>query len=193
MKTLRMLAAIALVASAARAEQEVSVVLQGGAARYNQSLSSTDTGAAYGARLGLIPTPFVGVELGYIGSMNDIDKTIGTTNFSSSLTTNEGYGDVRINVLPGPVMPYVFGGLGYVWVNGAGASGIPNSNTGALPFGGGLEANIINRTFKIGARYQYNYMFNRIYTGNNATVVAHQQGGNADFWTATVDLGASFK
>jgi len=55
-KLLVALAAAALVVPAtAMAESEFSIVVQGGAAKYNQSMSGTDTGAAYGARLGMLP------------------------------------------------------------------------------------------------------------------------------------------
>jgi len=108
---------------------------------------------------------------------------------ASTLKTNEGYGDVRLNILPGEVTPYVFGGYGYTWVNGSAASGVPNSSTHTLPFGGGLEADI--GAFKLGGRFQYNYLFSNINTGGNTVSV--NKGGNSDFWTATVDLGASFR
>jgi opacity protein-like surface antigen len=190
-KLLTAAAAAALVLpAAARADSEFSIVLEGGAAKYNQSLSGSDTGGAYGARLGLMPTPMLGIELGYLGTMNNISADVSNGNTAAStLKTNEGYGDVRLNILPGSVTPYVFGGYGYTWVNGAAASGIPNSSTSTLPFGGGLEANV--GAFKIGGRFQYNYLFNSINTGGNTVSV--NKGGNTDFWSATIDLGASFR
>ncbi|TMA85900.1 MAG: porin family protein [Deltaproteobacteria bacterium] len=175
--------------AAAKADSEFSIVLQGGAAKYNQSLSGSDVGAAYGARLGIMPTPMLGVEVGYLGSQNNINESLNQGRLASTLKTNEGYGDVRLNILPGEVTPYVFGGYGYTWVNGAEASGIRNSSTHTLPFGGGLEANI--GAFKLGGRFQYNYLFSDINTGSNTVSV--NKGGNSDFWTATVDLGASFR
>jgi hypothetical protein len=182
-------AAALVVPAAAFADSEFSIVAQGGAAKYNQSLSGSDVGAAYGARLGFLPTPMLGVEVGYLGSQNNINQSLSTGSISSTLKTNEGYGDVRLNILPGSVTPYVFGGYGYTWVSGASATGVPNSSTSTLPFGGGLEANI--GAFKLGGRFQYNYLFNSINTGGSSVSV--NKGGNSDFWTATVDLGASFR
>jgi hypothetical protein len=195
-KVLLALAAIALVAPAAMAESEVSVVLEGGASHYNQSLASgSDTGAAYGARLGLMPTPQLGVEIGYLGTQNNINATLSSGALSSTLKTNEGYADVRLNIIPLVVTPYVFGGYGYTWVNGAAASGIPNASTSTLPFGAGVESDI--GAFKIGGRFQYNYLFSSINTGSTAggapTAVGVNKGGNSDFWGITVDLGASFR
>lgn len=189
-KLLFAVAAAALVAPAAAfADSEFSVVLQGGAAKYNQSLSGSDVGAAYGARLGFLPTPMLGLELGYLGSQNNVNESLSEGRQASTLRTNEGYADVRLNILPGAVTPYVFGGYGLTWVNGAAASGVPNSSTSTLPFGAGLEANI--GAFKVGGRFQYNYLFSSINTGS--TAVSVNKGGNSDFWSATVDLGASFR
>ncbi len=195
-KLLVAVAAVALAAPATLADSEFSVVLQGGASHYTQSLSSgSDTGAAYGARLGILPTPMLGIEVGYLGTQNNINESISSGRLASTLRTNEGYGDVRLNILPGGFTPYVFGGYGLTWVNGAAASGIPNSSTSTLPFGAGVEANI-GDTFKLGGRFQYNYLFNRIYTGSNGgtpTSVGVDKGGNSDFWGVTLDLGASFR
>lgn len=197
MKKLTMvLCGLAIAAPAAMAETEFSVVLQGGASHYNQSLASgSDTGAAYGARFGLLPTPQLGVELGYLGTQNNINQSLSSGTFSSTLKTNEGYADVRLNIIPLVVTPYIFGGYGYTWVNGAAASGIPNRSTSTLPFGAGLEADI--GSFKIGGRFQYNYLFSSINTGSNGngspTSVGVNKGGNSDFWGVTVDIGASFR
>jgi len=189
-RLLVVLAAAVLVApAAAMADSEFSIVVQGGATKYNQSLSGSDVGAAYGARLGVLPTPMLGLELGYLGTQNNINESLSQGRVASTLKTNEGYADVRLNILPGDLTPYVFGGYGYTWVNGAQASGVPNSSTSTLPFGAGLEGNV--GQFKLGGRFQYNYLFSNINTGSNTVSV--NKGGNSDFWSATVDLGASFR
>ncbi|HEY6912845.1 MAG TPA: outer membrane beta-barrel protein [Myxococcales bacterium] len=195
MKTLFIAAAAAVLAvpAAAMADSEFSIVLQGGASHYNQSLSGSDTGAAYGARLGFLPTPMLGLELGYLGTQNNIQASLDQGREASTLKTNEGYADIRLNILPGAVTPYVFGGYGLTWVNGAAASGVPNTSTSTLPFGAGLEGNI--GAFKLGGRFQYNYLFSSINTGTSASggTVSVNKGGNSDFWGVTVDLGASFR
>jgi len=188
-------AAAALIAPAAAfADSEFSIVLQGGAAKYNQSLSGSDTGAAYGARLGFLPTPMLGLELGYLGTQNNINESLTEGRVASTLKTNEGFADVRLNILPGAFTPYVFGGYGLTWVSGAAASGVPNKTANTLPFGGGVEGNV--GAFKLGGRFQYNYLFDKINTGtSNGTVTGADvdKGGNSDFWSVTVDLGASFR
>ena len=178
----------------AMADSEFSVVLQGGGTKYNQALSSgSDLGVAYGARLGILPTPMLGIELGYLGSQNNVKESLDLGRSASTIKTNEGYGDLRLNVLPGAFTPYVFGGYGITWVNGGQASGIPNRSVNTLPFGGGIETNIGD--FKLGGRFQYNYLFNKIYTGNSAAggVASVDKSGNADFYNVSIDLGASFR
>jgi opacity protein-like surface antigen len=181
--------AVLMAPAAAMADSEFSIVLQGGAAKYNQSLSGSDTGAAYGVRLGMLPTPMLGLELGYLGTMNNINESLSEGRLASTLKTNEGYADVRLNVLPGEFTPYIFGGYGLTWLSGAAASGIPNQRVNTLPFGGGVEANI--GAFKLGGRFQYNYLFDSINTSDSG--VSANKGGNSDFWNVTVDLGASFR
>lgn len=194
-KLLVALAAAALCGPAALADSEFSAVLQGGASHYNQSLASgSNTGVAYGVRLGVLPTPMLGAELGYLGTQNDIAQSINLGREASTLKTNEGYADARLNLLPGGVTPYVFGGYGLTWVSGAAASGIRNQSVSTLPFGAGVDADI--GAFKVGGRFQYNYLFSKIYTGTtNQTVtgVSVDKGGSADFWGVTFDVGASFR
>lgn len=193
-KILVALAGAVLLAPAAWADSEFSVVVQGGATHYTQSLSDSNTGVAYGARFGILPTPMLGVELGYLGTQNNVEQSLDIGRQASTIRTNEGYADLRLNVLPGAITPYVFGGYGLTWVNGAAASGIPNRNVNTLPFGGGVEANI--GAFKLGGRFQYNYLFDRIYTGrNNGTVTGAgvDKGGSSDFYGVSLDLGASFR
>src|SRR5207244_715829 len=85
-KLLAALAAVALVVpAAAMADSEFSIVLQGGATKYNQSLSGSDVGAAYGARLGILPTPMLGIELGYLGTQNNINQSLSEGRQASTL------------------------------------------------------------------------------------------------------------
>ena len=111
-KILLGVAALALVPVAARAESELSLTLQGGGVKYDQALASpSDIGAAYGVRVGVMPTPVLWVEIGYLGSQSnvrDVVNNASTTRFIS----NGAYADARVNVLPCNVMPYVFGGFG---------------------------------------------------------------------------------
>jgi hypothetical protein len=183
-----------LAASAAHAESEFAITAEGGVSHYNQSLSGSNLGAAYGGRLTITPIPFLGVELGYLGTRNNVNGNTSSGLAAATLSSNEGYADLRINVIPGPVTPYVFGGYGLTWLSGAAVSGVPDDHVNTLPFGGGLDFNIGN--FKIGGRFQYNYLFNSIFAGTNGngspTTAGVDKGGHSDFWTATLALGVTF-
>ena len=191
-------AALLLAPLAAKADSEFSVVLEGGATHYNQGLSNgTETGGGYGARLGIMPTPIVGVEIGYLGSQNNVSQSFNAGHNVGTLRTNGGYADLRVNVLPGVVTPYVFGGYGLTHFDAPGDStsfnALTSTTTSTIPFGGGLEANI--GAFKVGGRFQYNYLFDHIYTGTgrSGAGVNVVKGGNADFYAVSLDLGASFR
>src|SRR5262245_9928511 len=105
-------AALFLLPLAARAESELSLTLQGGAVKYDQALASpSDLGAEYGVRFGSMPLPVLGIELGYLGSQSNVRDVVNNSN-TTRFISNGGYGDVRVNVLPGNIMPYIFGGFG---------------------------------------------------------------------------------
>jgi hypothetical protein len=185
-------ALVILAPAAAFADAEFAIQAEGGVSHYNRSLSGSDLGAAYGARLTVTPLQFLGIELGYLGTRNNISGTSGGGSGvivpGATLSTNEGYADLRINILPGPVMPYIFGGYGLTWVSGADAFASGDHNN-TLPFGAGLDFNI--GAFKIGGRFQYNYLFDAISVSSNGTSAGVSKS-NADFWTATLALGVSF-
>src|SRR5205823_3518545 len=117
MRKLLIVAAALAIPAAARAESEFSLVVQGGGAQYNRDLAgSTDVGALYGARLGIMPAPVFGIELGYLGTQNNVKQTL-TYGGGERLITNGAQADVRLNVLPGAFTPYVFGGFGLTKVS----------------------------------------------------------------------------
>jgi opacity protein-like surface antigen len=190
-------AALLLAPLAAKADSEFSIVLEGGATHYTQSLDSgTDTGALYGARLGIMPTAILGFEVGYLGTQNHVRQSLNAGRQTGTLRTNGGYGDVRVNVLPGVLTPYIFGGFGVTHVDAPDspdAYGLRTRNVATIPFGAGLEANL--GAFKLGARFQYNYLFEKIYVGTapNSAGISADKGGNADFYGVGLDIGASFR
>ena len=94
-KILPTAAALLLLPLAARAESELSLTLQGGAVKYDQALAApSDLGAQYGVRLGILPTPVLGVELGYLGSQSNVRDVVNNTN-STRFISNGAYADAR--------------------------------------------------------------------------------------------------
>ena len=193
-KILFVLAALAIPA-AAHAESEVSVVLQGGGVQYNRDLAGqTDLGAAYGARVNVMPTPYVGFEVAYLGTQNNVRQSLDARGTNERLVTNGALADLRINVLPGDITPYVFGGFGvtkFSISNQAFQSPFRSDAIAEVPFGTGIEANL--GAFKLGARFQYNYLLSSFYNPVSATTGPAVNGRSSDFYGATIDLGASFR
>src|SRR5258708_22108671 len=189
-----LLAALLAAPMAARAESEFSVVLQGGVTKYNRSLASgTDVGAEYGLRLGFMPSPIAGLEVGYLGSQNNVKAVIDTRGNTERLITNGVVADLRLNLLPDAFTPYVFGGYGlsnFKVANQVIASDgrLHGRTVSTIPFGGGLEGNV--GAFKLGARFQYNYLLtDQLFRTQNGNV---RMGHNTDFYGVSLDVGASF-
>ena len=166
----------------------VGVMADIGFDQYNRDLANEiNTGVAYGARVDLSPQRNVGLELGYHGSVNTYDDGISS---DGQLVTNAFGGNVRVNLvpaardLPANFKPFVFGGAYYHRIDTQNFTpGIrDDSNAFAVPIGAGLEADLNDR-FLIGGRFTYNLLFNE----NDAL-----SGRDADFWSATVNVGARF-
>src|SRR5881394_1666199 len=106
-----------------------------------------------------MPTPIVGFEIGYLGTQNNVRQTLATSGDNERLVTNGGNADLRINVLPDAITPYIFGGYGLTNVsvsNQSIQSPFKGDTISTIPFGNGLEANA--GTFKVGTRFQYNHL-----------------------------------
>ena len=146
-KILLTAAAILSLPIAARAESELSLTLQGGGVKYDQALAApSDLGAEYGLRLGILPTPALGIEIGYLGSQSNVRDVVNNSSTTRLIT------------------------------NGA--------------FGGGLDFNI--GAFKIGGRFQYNYLLtDKLFRSANTTTGV-TTGNNTNFYGVNVDLGVSF-
>jgi len=194
-KILLTAAAILSLPIAARAESELSLTLQGGGVKYDQALAApSDLGAEYGLRLGILPTPALGIEIGYLGSQSNVRDVVNNSS-TTRLITNGAYGDARVNILPGSVMPYVFGGFGVTNFKVdneviSSDGGLHGRTVATIPFGGGLDFNI--GAFKIGGRFQYNYLLtDKLFRSANTTTGV-TTGNNTNFYGVNVDLGVSF-
>lgn len=167
------------------AKPSIGIMGEIGVDKYSNDVDGdVDAGVGYGARIDLSPQRNLGLELGYHGAVNNLSS--GLTS-DGRLITNQVGGDLRVNIvpptrdLPAHMRPYVFGGAYYHRVDTENFTpGFrDNVNAFALPVGAGLEANLGDR-FLVGGRFAYNFLFNEI---------DRMGGRNADFWTATVNLG----
>jgi hypothetical protein len=141
-------------------------------------------GASYGAALGFDPTGFIGGEIGYSGSANQVAASPSTT-----LYRNSGYAAV-LPGLPIPIdpdhsvaiKPYLLAGLGAdgYYTTGRVATGYNSHTVGAFPFGAGAELRAGRLVAE--ARFTGTYDFSSFnsFTGNPL----HYQG--------QLSLGAGF-
>jgi outer membrane protein with beta-barrel domain len=188
-------AGLLLLPLTARAESELALTLQGGGVKYDQALAApSDIGAQYGVRLGIMPTPVVGVEVGYLGSQSNVRDVVNNSN-STRFISNGAYADARVNVLPGNVMPYLFGGFGVTNFKVdneviSSDGGLHGRTVATIPFGGGVDFNI--GAFKIGGRFQYNYLLTDQLVRSAPTATGFTTGNNTNFYGVNVDLGVSF-
>jgi hypothetical protein len=167
-------------------KRSIGIMADIGVDKYNRELSQdVDAGVGYGARIDLSPQRNIGLELGYQGAVNNMSDKLTS---DGRLMTNAVGGDLRLNMvpmdrdLPANMKPFVFGGAFYHRIDTDNFTpGVKdNINAFAVPVGLGLEADI-NDTFLVGGRFTYNFLFNEMDKLNQR---------NADFWGATVNLGA---
>jgi opacity protein-like surface antigen len=185
------LAATVLCTQSAMAQEKkgnVNVFLRGGIADYTGDLGDlTSTGPLWGLTLGIQPTTFLGFELGYEGSLNNVgDSVLGSD--SPSLLRNGGTALVKLSPpFLTAVRPFVGAGLGltYVSVRGPGSALFDDDLMGEVPLAVGLEFNTGGLT--AGVRGTYRVLLDQGFA--NATAEDGVGGGYMD---ASLTLGARF-
>jgi len=76
--------------------------------------TATETGAEWDARLTIGTRSFIAFEAGYAGTYNKLQSPVeGHGSVAPYMVNNGVDGDLRLNLLPFRVQPYVFGGVGY--------------------------------------------------------------------------------
>lgn len=120
----------------------------------------TDVGGSWNVRVGVLTRFLISAELSYVGSAQSIDAA-GLDN-DAILLSNGAEMDLRLNILPGMIQPYVFGGVGYRHYNitntATNTSAIQNSDDiGMVPVGGGLMFRI--DAFILDARGTFRWAF----------------------------------
>ncbi len=162
------------------------VTLGAGVSNFALGLAAiSKPGAGYAGTVQLAPSRVLGIEVGYLGAVNDVRSNFAT---DSRLITNQVGADLRLNFvpsgydLPGNLRPFVFGGAAYQSINPQNfVPGVTNASALAIPVGGGIEAGVGD--FIIGARYTWNFLFQ----ANDAF-----SGRTVNDWLASVNIGAKF-
>lgn len=120
----------------------------------------TQVGGGWNVRVAFLSRFLLSPELAYIGSAQDINA-VGLDN-DAILLSNGGEANLRLNILPGILQPYVFAGVGvrrYEIVNTeTNTSAIADSDViGIVPMGGGLTVRVDN--FLLDARGTFRWAF----------------------------------
>lgn len=146
----------------------------------------TDVGGAWDVRVLFPSRLFVSGELAYVGSAQGIDAL--GLDADATLISNGIEATLRLNILPGMVQPYVFGGIGWRYfdiVNTAvNDSAIANDDhVGVLPMGAGVMARF-DRLILDG-RGTFRVAFDDEMFG-----LGPGEGGNMHTWAAELRVGA---
>ncbi|MBI5549612.1 MAG: hypothetical protein HY901_37475 [Deltaproteobacteria bacterium] len=141
----------------------LTITANGGVEGYMSSLAPRiRAGPSWGVTVGAAPNKIVGLELNYVGANNlvdDPDAPLATAT-GTRVVRNGGNVGVRLNMLPTPLYPFVYGGIGISrasMLNDTVGSAYQDDTFGQIPVGAGINYNIGN--FIAGARFTYNYLF----------------------------------
>jgi hypothetical protein len=148
---------------------EASINIGGGVADFvgSSMRTATEVGAGWDARVTFGTRSLVAFEAGYAGTYNKLQSPVeGPGSVAPYLVNNSVDGDLRLNLLPFRVQPYVFGGVGY---NHASMNNLGDSPAMAerfrssddqllVPAGGGLAV-YVGRHMNFDARFTYRAVF----------------------------------
>ena len=149
-----------------------------------------DVGGMWDARLTIGTRSWVAFEMAYVGTISSVGSN---GNSNQPYLISHGFdSDLRINFLPWRVQPYIFGGIGYNYMNvgnrsddrqASAAFGFKD-NQMVVPTGAGLSA-YIGRYGLIDARFTYRAIF-----FNDIFLAA--PNARLDQWTVSARLGVAF-
>ncbi|MCY1021909.1 outer membrane beta-barrel protein [Pyxidicoccus sp. MSG2] len=165
---------------------DVNVFLRGGVGDYTGDLGElTSTGPAWGLTLNVQPTTFLGFELGYEGSQNNVSDL---RLLDEPSLVRQG-GSALLKVSPPfltSIRPFVGAGIGmsYVDVRGTGADLYESDTMQEVPLAAGVEFNSGGLT--AGVRATYRVLLSEDFA---AQPLADDDGGLLD---ASFTLGARF-
>jgi hypothetical protein len=131
----------------------------------------TEADMTYGAVAGLHFAGPLSLELEYQRAENDLDDLGG----DAQVVQDGVLGHVRLDFLRGPVLPFVYAGLG--WVHYSVEDSIPDvtDDRAVVPFGGGVEVRV--SALLLGLRGEYQWIPNDV------------ASTNTDFWKVVATAG----
>jgi hypothetical protein len=165
-------AAAALAVPSAASAQGPGLSLQGvwGYGELVRDLD-TDTDMTYGAVAGLdFPGPLT-LEVEYQHADNDVNG-LGS---GAKIKQDGVLGHLRFDLLPAPIVPFVYGGAGWVHYKVEDSILDVTEDRLVVPVGGGLEVQL--HALVLGVRGEYQW------------IVDDVAGSNADFWKVVGTVG----
>ncbi|AKQ66386.1 Glutamate synthase [NADPH] large chain [Myxococcus hansupus] len=177
----------------------LTVTVGGGVEGYSGGLAPRiDPGAAYGATAALKPSRVFGIEVGYTGAINKIDRRdVRELARNPDIVRNGGQAVATIGLTASPIQPYILGGLGINRYNvrrGAEALGYRDDTAGAVPLGAGLR--FYSGAFTADLRANYNLLFDQelvpsLRPAENQPISDVTFAGGSSY-NATLNIGATF-
>lgn len=150
--------------------------------------SRTGTAAAWDARLTIGTRTPLALEIGYVGTAQEIHDPFGP---DPTLASNSLEGNLRFNLTIWRIQPFLLGGVGWLNYHSYGRDKAPtaqaefnhDANSVVVPMGGGLAA-YIGKHGMIDARFTY-----RLVPNKDLTPDLTQRPDN---WTALLRAGYAF-
>ncbi|WP_426752096.1 hypothetical protein [Myxococcus sp. Y35] len=177
----------------------LTVSVGGGVEGYSGGLAPRiDPGAAYGATATLKPTRVLGLEVGYTGAINKIDRR-GLEDLARNpdIIRNGGQAVATLGLTASAIQPYILGGVGLNRYNvrrGAEALGYRDDTAGSVPLGAGLR--FYTGSFTADLRANYNLLFDQelvpdLPPAENQPLSDVTFAGGSSY-NATLNVGATF-
>lgn len=170
----------------------VIVQVGGGVESYTGSLApEVNLGPAYGARVQFKPTRILGLELGYNGALNNIDKAAAVRPeglAGPDLIRNGGEVVATVGLTETRLQPYLLAGVGMsrYTLRGEDRAGFQSDNTGHFPLGAGLRAHF--GQLNADARLGYSVLFDQQF----ATAIKNPNAFSSGRYAGTLNVGAAF-
>ncbi|MFP2912892.1 hypothetical protein ACLESD_49380 [Pyxidicoccus sp. 3LFB2] len=150
-----------------RADTGIYALVGGGAEAYTGQLApSVNPSFSYGATLGLKPSAFLGLEVGYNGGLSDIDRGgDGGVSDGPDVIRNGGQAVVVGSFTDTKLQPYALTGIGIDNFNvrddiRGGILGFEDDTSGYVPAGIGVRYQV-GKLITADARANYNIMFDQ--------------------------------
>jgi len=175
----------------------VQFVLGGGVEGYAGTLApQIQAGPTWGVRVAARPTKVIGLEVGYSGAVNEMNK--GSNLFmgpgnggGADVVRNGGEAIATVGLTATPVQPYLLGGVGMSWYDVRHGDGsLKDDTVGSIPLGGGLRSQV--GAFTADARFGYSFLFDNQFAQAPETSVRGESITNGGRYAATLNLGSTF-